>query len=182
MNFLKTELDGVTIIDPDIFFDQRGLFLVNYHKELFQDNGIQVEFIQDNVSRSKKGTLRGLHYQIPPYEQAKLVTVASGEVYDVAVDLRRDSATYAQWCGVLLNDQNRRSLFIPAGFAHGFIALSHNAVVTYKCAGQYNAAADRSIAWNDPQIGIEWPIEPDETLLSKKDAKAPLLRNAENPF
>ena len=182
MDFIKTKIEDVAIIEPKIFFDQRGFFMVCYNDEIFALNGIKDVFIQDNISKSKKGTLRGMHFQLAPYEQAKIVRVTKGEIFDVAIDIRNTSSTYSKWVGVVLNDKNRKALYIPAGFAHGFMVLSEEAEVAYKCTAQYNPKADRSIAWNDPQIGIDWPNKPDLELLSEKDKNAPFLCDANNAF
>ena len=176
MKFIPTELPGVVIIEPKVFADDRGFFMETYNLTRFRDAGITDSFVQDNHSRSQYGVLRGLHYQ-EPNPQGKLVRCSRGSVFDVAVDIRRGSPRFAKWVGVELSEENKRMLWIPPGFAHGFCALSDVADLVYKATAPYDAAADRSLAWNDPQIGIEWPPIA-EPLLSPKDAAAPRLADA----
>lgn len=178
-SFEKTEIDGVIIITPDVFSDERGLFLETYVKPVFECNGVDAGFVQDNHSFSKKGVLRGLHYQAPPKAQAKLVYVASGAILDVAVDIRRSSPTYKKWVSARLSDDNRQMLYIPEGFAHGFLCLSDTAHVMYKCSALYAPEHERGIRWDDPELSIPWPLK--DPILSAKDAKNPYLRDAE-PF
>jgi len=175
MKVLPTRLDGVLIIEPKIFNDPRGFFFESYHKNRYRDLGISCAFVQDNLSYSIKNTLRGLHYQ-HPNDQDKLVSVLRGEVLDVAVDIRRGSPTFGQWVGERLSAENHRQLFIPKGFAHGFCVLSDEAVFSYKCSDFYAPTSEHGIVWNDPKIGIEWPLE--SPLLSEKDERYPCLDQA----
>jgi dTDP-4-dehydrorhamnose 3,5-epimerase len=176
LNFIESPLPGVILIEPKVFSDDRGFFMETYHLARFRAAGIRAVFVQDNHSQSKRGVLRGLHYQ-EPRPQGKLVRCTQGTIFDVAVDVRRGSPHFGKWYGVEISDQNRRMLWIPPGFAHGFCAISDEADLVYKCTELYDARADRSILWNDPGIGIEWPFA--EPLLSPKDAIAPRLSNAE---
>jgi dTDP-4-dehydrorhamnose 3,5-epimerase len=178
LNFIDTPLPGVILIEPQLFGDDRGFFMETYHAERFAANGITLPFVQDNHSRSKRGVLRGLHYQEPD-AQGKLVRCTRGVLWDVAVDIRRSSPHFGKWYGVELSEENRRVLWIPPGFAHGFCALSDEADMVYKCTALYRADADRCIAWNDPEIAIEWPLR--DPILSAKDAAAPRLRDATLP-
>lgn len=175
MNFTATPLEGVWVIEPAVFADDRGFFLESYHKQKFAEHGITEEFVQDNHSFSKKNVVRGLHFQHPPYAQSKLVRVIQGEVFDVAVDIRPQSPTFGKWFGVHLSAENKKMLYIPVGFAHGFCVVSETADFTYKCGAPYNQQADGGIFWNDPAIGIEWPVTPDSALLSEKDIQLPKL-------
>jgi dTDP-4-dehydrorhamnose 3,5-epimerase len=179
MKIIETKLPGVLIIEPDVFGDSRGFFMETYHKERYRTIGINAEFVQDNTSFSTKGTLRGLHFQYP-HSQAKLVQVFMGEVFDVAVDIRKGSPAFGQWFGVTLSSDNKQQLFIPVGFAHGFCVLSETALFSYKCTEFYSPADERGILWSDPDIGIEWPVK--DPLLSDKDEKYPRFKdlNSEN--
>jgi len=168
----KTPLSGVVIVKVPVFGDERGFFMETFNQQGFESAGLPSNFVQDNHSRSRKGVLRGLHYQFPQW-QGKLVRVLSGAIFDVAVDIRPDSRTFGQWYGIELNDENRLQLYIPPGFAHGFATLSESADMAYKCTSLYKAEDDAGIAWNDPDIGVEWPVE--NPLVSEKDAAAPLL-------
>ena len=172
MQIHPTRLDGLVIIEPKVFTDPRGFFFESYHNHRYRENGIPCSFVQDNQSFSIKNTLRGLHYQYP-HGQAKLVSVIKGEVFDVAVDIRRSSPTFAQWEGVHLTERNHLQLFIPEGFAHGFCVLSDDAVFSYKCSDYYTPSAEHGIVWNDPDIGIIWPVK--NPLLSEKDSRYPRL-------
>ena len=173
--FIKTDINNVIIVEPRVFGDERGYFMETYQKEAFALGGIDADFVQDNQSKSKKGVLRGLHFQ-KTHPQAKLVRVIKGEVFDVAVDLHKDSETYGKWVGVLLSEQNKRQLFVPRGFAHGFLVLSEEAEFVYKCDDYYHPEDESGIAWNDPTINISWPISEDMTvLLSEKDKNHPNL-------
>jgi dTDP-4-dehydrorhamnose 3,5-epimerase len=172
MKVIETALPGALILEPKVFGDSRGFFYESYNKASYREAGITADFIQSNVSRSAKGVLRGLHYQWPN-PQGKLVSVLEGEVYDVAVDVLRDSPNFGQWVGVMLTADNHRHFWIPEGFAHGFCVLSEFATFTYQCTALYDAAADAGIRWNDAAIGIDWPLS--DPLLSDKDARAPLL-------
>lgn len=154
--FLETEIDGVIIVETQVFGDTRGYFMETYHKKKFSENGINAEFVQDNQSKSTKGVLRGLHFQ-KNHPQAKLVRVIKGEVFDVAVDLRRNSPTYGEYVGAVLSEENKKQFFIPKGFAHGFLVLSEEAEFCYKCDDFYHPEDEGGIAWNDPAIGINWP-------------------------
>ena len=174
MNVIETALAGVRILEPQVFGDARGWFMESWSKKKMEDAGITVDFVQDNHSFSaQKGTLRGLHYQLNPMAQAKLLRVSRGAIFDVAVDIRRGSPTYATWVGVELTAENARQLFIPRGFAHGFITLTDDVEVQYKADNFYAPTCDGNIRWDDPEIGIAWPLAP--VVLSEKDAKAPLL-------
>jgi len=179
--FIKTHIPEVTIIKPEVFRDNRGMFMESYRKSDFERAGIDVNFVQDNCSESLRGVLRGLHYQLEPKAQGKLVTCIKGRVFDVAVDLRRGSPTFKKWVGVKLSEENRLILWIPEGFAHGFLSLS-DSIIIYKVSGsEYSPEHERSIRWDDPDIGIEWPLE-GEPILSGKDEMAPLLKDAEINF
>lgn len=182
MNFIKTEISGIIVVEPNVFGDSRGFFMESFHKTRFAENGISEEFVQDNVSRSTKGTLRGLHYQLDPYSQGKLVRVSVGEVFDVAVDLRKGSPTFGRYYGIHLSEENKKMMYVPAGFAHGFIVLSDVAEFTYKCTNYYAPQSERSLLWNDPTVGIKWPIQPDLEKISNKDKVGSLLKDAEINF
>jgi dTDP-4-dehydrorhamnose 3,5-epimerase len=172
MKVIQTPLPGAVVIEPQVFGDSRGFFYESYNKAKYVAAGITAEFVQSNVSRSSKSVLRGLHYQWPN-PQGKLVSVLEGEVYDVAVDIRRGSPTFGQWAGVMLTAENHRHFWIPEGFAHGFCVLSDYATFSYQCSALYDAKADAGVRWNDASIGIDWPVS--APLLSEKDTKAPLL-------
>ena len=173
------DISDVVLVEPQVYQDERGFFLEAWNRQrLAEALGEDVEFVQDNHSRSTRKVLRGLHYQVPPHTQGKLVRVTSGAVWDVAVDIRATSPTFGKWVGVELTADNNLQLWIPSGFAHGFIALSGVADVLYKASGYYSADHDRSIRWDDPDIGIAWPLD-GEPILSHKDAGAPYLRDAE---
>lgn len=181
MNAVATALPGVYILEPVVFGDDRGFFYESFNASKFEKiTGFVGDFVQDNHSQSAQGVLRGLHYQLPPHAQGKLVRCIQGAVFDVAVDIRPNSSSFGQWVGVELSEENRRQLWIPPGFAHGFLTLSKTAQFLYKTSNYYAPSHDRSIAWNDPQIGIVWPIfSEDIPSLSAKDAKAPMLADAE---
>ncbi|MBE3534324.1 MULTISPECIES: dTDP-4-dehydrorhamnose 3,5-epimerase [Enterobacter] len=175
MNVIKTDIPDVLIFEPTVFGDERGFFMESFNQQMFDKAvGRKVEFVQDNHSKSSKGVLRGLHYQLPPFAQAKLVRCVVGEVYDVAVDIRKDSETFGKWVGVNLSAENKRQLWIPEGFAHGFMVLSDEAEFLYKTTNYYAPNSDRGLAWNDPDIGINWPLS-GKPILSDKDSKQPLL-------
>lgn len=179
MNIVDTKIPDVKIIEPKVFGDDRGFFLESFNQSIFDKAiGRHVDFVQDNHSMSKKGVLRGLHYQLEPHAQGKLVRCVEGEVFDVAVDIRRSSPTFGCWVGVNLSAENNRQLWIPEGFAHGFITLSERVQFIYKTTNYYAPQSERSILWNDPQINIEWP-EVKEMTLSGKDRDGVLLNNAE---
>jgi dTDP-4-dehydrorhamnose 3,5-epimerase len=176
LNVVETSLPGVLLIEPPVYADDRGYFLETYHRERFTAAGIAAEFVQDNHSTSAKDVLRGLHFQ-EPNGQGKLLRCAHGALFDVAVDIRVGSPTFAGWYGVELSEENRRMLWVPPGFAHGFCALADDTVLIYKCTSYYDAKIDRAVAWNDPDIGIDWPVR--EPRLSAKDAAAPRLKDAQ---
>ncbi|MEZ2221999.1 dTDP-4-dehydrorhamnose 3,5-epimerase [Rhizobium sp. RCC_161_2] len=179
MKAIDTAIPDVKIIEPTVFADDRGFFLESFNQAKFEAAiGRSVTFVQDNHSRSGKGVLRGLHYQLPPYAQAKLVRVVAGEVYDVAVDIRRSSPTFGQWVGVFLSEENKRQLWIPEGFAHGFLTLSDRVEFLYKTTNYYAPASDRGIRWDDPTIAIDWKAA-EALTLSAKDQQQPLLAEAE---
>ena len=180
--FIDTEIEGVKIIEPTVFGDARGYFMETYSEKEFAENGIDVKFVQDNESRSKKGVLRGLHFQ-KQNPQGKLVRVLEGEVFDVAVDLRKASKTFGKWVGVTLSAENKKQFYIPEGLAHGFAALSETATFVYKCTRLYAPGDEGGLMWNDPQIGIQWPVSEDfKPLLSEKDTKNPTLANLDWTF
>jgi dTDP-4-dehydrorhamnose 3,5-epimerase len=172
MKIISTRFEEVKIIEPRVFSDPRGCFLETYQADRYRQGGIECAFVQDNLSYSLKATLRGLHYQ-RPHAQDKLVYVIKGEVFDVVVDIRNGSPTFGQWEGVCLSADNHRQLYVPAGFAHGFCVLSDDAVFSYKCSDYYAPVAEHGIIWNDPDIGIQWPLE--SPLLSEKDGRYPRL-------
>ena len=172
MKCIQTPLPGVVVIEPKVFGDSRGFFYESYNEKVFRENGIDRRFVQSNVSRSSRGVLRGLHYQWPR-PQGKLVSVLEGEVYDVAVDIRRGSPTFGQWTAAMLTAENHRHFWIPEGFAHGFCVVSDFATFSYQCTELYDAAADAGVAWNDPALAIDWPLS--DPVLSEKDKKAPAL-------
>jgi len=173
MNVLETSLSGLKIIEPKVFGDQRGYFLEIWNRKRYAEVGIDVDFVQDNLSLSRSGVVRGLHYQYPE-TQGKLVYVLQGKVFDVAVDIRKDSPTFGKWEGVVLSDENKRQLYVPEGFAHGFCVLSETALFAYKCTALYNPRVEGGILWNDPEIGIDWPVA--DPVLSEKDTKYPTLK------
>lgn len=177
MNIIETAIEGPLILEPKVFGDDRGFFLETWNANTFAAAGLDLRFVQDNHSRSAKGVLRGLHYQIPR-PQGKLVRVVSGSVFDVAVDLRRSSPNFGKWVGVTLTAQNKRMFWVPEGFAHGFMALEDDTDFLYKCTEVYVPASEKAVRWDDPAIGIEWPLDV-APLLSAKDKIAPLLADAE---
>ncbi len=179
-NFIKTEIDGMFIIEPTVFGDDRGYFLETYHYDEFKKAGIDVTFVQDNQSKSKRGVLRGLHFQTKR-PQGKLVRVIRGKVFDVGVDLRKNSSSFGKWVGAILSDENKRQLYIPAEFAHGFLVLSDEAEFVYKCTDFYDPQNEGGIIYNDPDININWPISNDmEIFLSQKDRVLPSLKTFQN--
>jgi len=180
MKFIKGRLEGTYIIEHDVFGDERGFFLESYNSRKFEDAGIKLNFVQDNWSRSIRNTLRGLHYQVNP-GQAKLVRVVSGEVFDVAVDIRHGSPTFGQWDGCYLSAENKRQFFIPVGFAHGFCVISDSADVMYKCSDFYSPTDERGVIWNDPDIDVKWPLK-GEPVLSKRDLASPTLKDSGKYF
>lgn len=177
-NFTSTHIEGLWVIEPQVFGDHRGYFMETYNYKAFKEAGLDMVFVQDNQSKSKKGVLRGLHFQTQ-HQQGKLVRVIKGEVFDVAVDLRKDSKTYGQWYGVLLTEANKKQFYIPEGFAHGFLVLSEEAEFVYKCTDFYHPEFEGGLLWNDPDVNIQWPLEGiAELLLSDKDRKAPTLKES----
>ena len=180
--FIETKIKDLYIIEPKVFGDNRGYFIETYSKKAFNEAGLTMEFVQDNESRSKKGVLRGLHFQTK-HTQGKLVRVTDGAVYDVAVDLRKGSPTYGQWEGILLTAENKKQFYVPEGFAHGFLVVSDYATFNYKCTDFYAPEYDGGILWNDPDIGVEWPLEGiEEILLSEKDKNQKRLKDVNLPF
>jgi len=179
MNIINTEIPEVFIFEPKVFGDARGFFFESFNQKIFEETvGRKVEFVQDNHSQSQKGVLRGLHYQLAPHAQGKLVRCVEGEVFDVAVDIRGSSATFGRWVGVVLSAENKRQLWIPEGFAHGFLTLSDKAQFLYKATNFYAPQSERSIIWNDPEIAIDWP-NIDDIVLSAKDEQGLTLSTAD---
>ena len=176
----KNHIEGLLVIKPDVFEDERGYFFESYNEERFRQLGFEVRFLQDNESKSGKDVLRGLHFQVPPYEQGKLVRVIKGAVQDVAVDLRKSSPTYGQWISIELSEKNKWMYWIPAGFAHGFLTLEENTVLFYKCTQVYNKESERGIFWNDTDLRIKWGIY--KPLVSEKDKTAGKFRDFVSPF
>lgn len=178
MNIIKTDIPEVIIFEPKVFGDDRGFFLESFNQKIFEDTtGLKREFVQDNHSKSSKGVLRGLHYQLPPMAQGKLVRVVQGEVFDVAVDIRKSSPTFGKWVGVHLSAENKRQLWIPEGFAHGFLTLSETAEFLYKTTNYYSPKDEGAIIWNDSDLAITWP-EAGDILVSGKDQIAPTFKQA----
>lgn len=180
MEFKETPLQGVIVIQPRVFEDPRGYFFESYNRETFQKAGLNMNFVQDNQSMSQRGVLRGLHFQNNPHAQGKLVRVISGAVFDVAVDIRKNSPTYGKWFGIELTGKNKTMMYIPEGFAHGFETLEDNTVFSYKCTNVYNKASEDCLLWNDPEIGIEWRLS--APLLSEKDLQGKEIRNFTSLF
>lgn len=178
MKLIATAIPDVIVIEPKVFGDQRGFFMETWREEDFKTQGITQHFVQENHSKSTQGILRGLHYQIK-HPQGKLIRVVSGEIFDVAVDLRRSSPTFGRWVGVTLSSENKRSLWIPPGFAHGFYVTGKDAEVTYRCTDYYAPEHERSLLWNDPDIGIDWPLAGDDVVLSEKDRLGSRFEDAE---
>ncbi len=179
MNIIKTAIDGVVIIEPKVFGDSRGYFFETWKKETYAEAGINCDFVQDNESKSSYGVLRGLHWQAAPYTQAKLVRVISGAVLDVAIDIRKGSPTYGQHVAVELSGDNKRQLFIPQGFAHGFAVLSEEAIFAYKCDNIYMPSSERGLRFDDPTLAIDWRIRPEKWILSEKDKMHPMFADIE---
>ena len=182
MNVIKTDIEGVVILEPRVFNDSRGYFFESYNKKTFDSEVCPVEFVQDNESCSSRGVMRGLHFQRPPHAQAKLVRCVRGAVLDVAVDIRKGSPTYGKYVSCLLTEENHRQFFIPRGFAHGFAVISDTAVFQYKCDNYYAPEADGGISILDPSLGIDWGFPFEEAILSDKDRKHPLLKDFDSPF
>lgn len=180
MEVIKTEIDGLLIIRPKVFGDARGYFFESYNKDSFTDAGIDIEFVQDNISKSKKNTIRGLHYQIGERAQGKLCKVIYGKVLDVAVDLRFGSPTYGKHFSFELSEENHAQIWIPKGFAHGFSVLSDEAIFSYKCTALYSKDDERAIIFNDPDLNIDWKVK--DPIVSEKDFKAPFFKNIEKEF
>jgi len=178
--FKRLNIPEIILIEAKSFSDDRGFFLESFKESIFIENGINTRFVQDNYSRSIKGVLRGLHYQKDPKAQAKLVITIRGKIFDVVVDIRKDSPTYGKWIGEILSEQNHKLLYIPEGFAHGFCVLSDEADILYKVNQEYSPEHDRGIFWNDPELDIKWPA--DKPIVSKKDLQLPHLKNADNNF
>ena len=182
MQIIQTGLPDLLIIKPKIFEDNRGYFFEGYNQNKFRDNGLHYTFVQDNESLSTRGIIRGLHYQLAPYAQAKLIRVIYGKVFDVAVDLRENSSTYGQWYGCELSAENKEQLLVPRGFAHGFSVLSGQAIVFYKCDNFYHPESERGINYRDPSLNIDWKIEPEKAIVSAKDKVLPDFKDADMNF
>ena len=182
MKITETPIPGLLVVEPHVIADHRGYFFESWHQERYFEAGINADFIQDNESKSVQGVVRGLHYQLDPFSQAKLVRVVDGQVLDVAVDLREGSPTFGKWYGVLLDSSSKKQLYIPRGFAHGFSVLSQTAVFSYKCDNKYNKAAERAINIYDPGLGIDWRLGEIEPVISEKDKNAPFFDDAEMNF
>ena len=182
MKFIKTEISDVYIIEPSVFGDNRGYFLESFNLEKFEENVYPIKFVQDNESKSSKGVLRGLHFQKPPFAQAKLVRCIEGKVLDVVVDIRKNSKTYGQHIAVELSGENKKQVFIPKGFAHGFVVLSDSATFAYKVDKTYAPDSDAGIHWNDTSLNIQWGLDESEVLVSEKDAKLPFFSEFVTPF
>jgi len=182
MKVTETPLQGVLIVEPSVYSDSRGYFFESWQQKRYIEVGIETEFVQDNESQSVQGVVRGLHYQLAPWRQAKLVRVVQGRIFDVAVDLRQNSPTFMKWFGVELDDTSKKHLFIPRGFAHGFSVLSETAIFAYKCDNVYNREADRTINLKDPQLNINWKLGEIVPIVSDKDKNAPFLKDAEINF
>lgn len=182
MNFIKTNIPDVLIIEPQVFGDERGYFFESFNQKQFEEHIGKIDFIQDNESKSSKGVLRGLHFQKPPFTQSKLLRCIEGEVLDVVVDLRKESPTYKQYLSVVLSGENKKQVFVPKGFAHGFLVLSETATIAYKVDNYYAPAHDSGIVWNDDEIAVDWGVSIDEVQLSGKDRELKLLSQTQNPF
>ena len=182
MNLIKTKLDGLVVLKPTVFKDNRGYFMESYNQKNINKLLGNVNFVQDNESESSRGVLRGLHFQKPPYAQAKLVRCLKGSVLDVALDLRKDSKTYGIFETISLTEENKKQLFIPKGFAHGFIVLSKSAILSYKVDNYYNPESESGIIWNDPDLNIDWKINKNEIIVSEKDKNLPTFNEIINPF
>lgn len=181
--FTTTPISGALIVEPNVYNDDRGFFMEYYNKDEYAKCGFTDLFVQDNHSRSKKGVIRGLHYQLNPYPMGKLVKVVKGQVFDVGVDIRKGSPTFGKWFGDFLSDDSHKMLYFPPGFAHGFLALTDGVELLYKCTGMYNAPSERAIAWDDPDIAIGWPLNlVEKAILSDRDQKHPKLKDAETNF
>jgi len=182
MPFIKTDIADLLIFEPAVYKDERGYFFESYNEQTFQQEGITNRFVQDNQSFSRYGVIRGVHYQLDPHAQAKLIRVLQGRILDVAVDLRRNSPTYSQHVSVELSEDNRRQLLVPRGFAHGFSVLSETATVSYKCDAFYNKASEGGFRYDDPQLNIDWQLPPGKAIVSSKDLELPLFAGCRNNF
>ena len=182
MNIFKTNLPDLYLIEPKIFEDSRGYFFESYNKNILKENGIEINFVQDNQSKSSYGVIRGLHYQLNPHPQTKLVRVLAGKILDVVVDIRKNSPTFGKWQSFELSDDNKHQLLVTVGFAHGFSVLSNTAIVLYKCDDFYNPQLERGIVYNDPALSIDWDFDENDAIVSEKDAILPLLKDAETNF
>ena len=182
MNLIKTKLDGLVVLKPTVFKDNRGYFMESYNKKKINKLFGNVNFVQDNESESSRGVLRGLHFQKPPYTQAKLVRCLNGSVLDVVLDLRKESKTYGMIETILLSEENKEQLFIPKGFAHGFVVISESATLSYKVDNYFNPESESGIIWNDPDLNIDWKINKNEIIVSEKDKSLPTFNNINNPF
>ncbi|MCH7658334.1 MAG: dTDP-4-dehydrorhamnose 3,5-epimerase [Bacteroidetes bacterium] len=182
MEIIKTEIPGLLIFKPKVFEDERGYFFESYNEKTLTDQGIQIQFVQDNQSKSSFGVIRGLHYQLAPYSQTKLIMVLEGEILDVAVDIRKKSPTFGKWYSHKLSAENKKQMLVPAGFAHGFSVLSKIAVVFYKCDKFFHSESERGIMYNDPELSIDWEIEPEKAIISAKDKRNPFMKEAEMNF
>lgn len=180
MKLIKTKIEGLLIIEPDVFFDDRGFFFESFSREKYKKEGFDYVFVQDNISKSAKGTIRGLHYQVGDFAQGKLCQVISGKVFDVAVDIRFGSTTFGKYVGVELSGENHRQFWLPPGFAHGFSVLSDEAIFMYKCTNYYSKKDERAILFNDPDIGIDWKVE--KPIVSEKDLLAKKFKEIEKDF
>ena len=183
MEIIQTNIEGVFVVEPKVFGDERGYFFESFNAREFADKtGLDITFVQDNESKSRYGVLRGLHFQRPPFAQSKLLSVVQGKVLDVAVDLRKGSATYRKYFSCELSGENHRRLFLPKGMAHGYVVLSEEAIFQYKCDEFYHPEAEGGVAWNDEDIAIPWPVKADDIVLSAKDRQHPRLKDLESPF
>jgi dTDP-4-dehydrorhamnose 3,5-epimerase len=180
MKVKPTKIEGLIVIEPNVFYDERGYFSESYKKSNYEKAGITNQFVQDNLSKSEKGVLRGLHYQAPPYAQDKLIQVIQGSVLDVVVDIRTNSKTYGQHFAIELNAENKLQLLVPKGFAHGFLTLEDNTIFSYKCSNEYNKESEGSVLWSDTELGIDWGIE--NPIVSKKDNESPSFDQLVSPF
>lgn len=182
MPFLKTEFPGLIVYEPNLFEDNRGYFFESYNEKFFKENGIDIRFVQDNQAKSSYGIVRGLHYQLDPFAQTKLLRVLSGRIIDAVVDLRKNSPTYGKAFTIELSAENKKQLLVPKGFAHGYSVISETAEVFYKCDAFYNKESEGGILWNDPALNIDWQIPAEKAVISVKDANQPLFENCRNTF
>jgi len=182
MKITETNIPQLLVLEPRVFEDQRGYFFESFNRKGFQDHSLDLLFVQDNESRSCKGVLRGLHYQLAPFAQTKLIRVVEGEIMDVVVDLRKNSPAFKKWLGMLLSGENKKQLLVPPGFAHGFAVLSEHAIVLYKCDTYYNPDAERGIIYNDPALNIDWGLDTSSAIISEKDRSHPTFDKAEMNF